>query len=197
MDMHEDIGKILLTEEQIKARVRELGAHLKQDYAGKELVVIALLKGAAYFATDLTLAMDMPVKIDFMVASSYGNSTNSCGNVSVKLDVAEELAGRHVILVDDIIDTGPARQHKPFIAAAFMHQADHLLRLLKGKQTCSSKLFPHHPDDTRTQRGRQRKQPGCITAAGMIVLQHILQKLLFCQLIQTISILSNQRRSLC
>ena len=81
MDMHEDIGKILLTEEEIKARVRELGAQLKQDYAGKEVVVIALLKGAAYFATDLTLAMDMPVKIDFMVASSYGNSTNSCGNV--------------------------------------------------------------------------------------------------------------------
>lgn len=60
MDMHEDIGKILLTEEEIKARVRELGAQLKQDYAGKEVVVIALLKGAAYFATDLTLAMDMP-----------------------------------------------------------------------------------------------------------------------------------------
>ena len=67
------------------------------------------------------LAMDMPVKIDFMVASSYGNSTNSCGNVSVKLDVAEELAGRHVILVDDIIDTGLTleavccmlQQHKP------------------------------------------------------------------------------------
>ena len=121
MDMHEDIGKILLTEEEIKARVRELGAQLKQDYAGKEVVVIALLKGAAYFATDLTLAMDMPVKIDFMVASSYGNSTNSCGNVSVKLDVAEELAGRHVILVDDIIDTGLTleavccmlQQHKP------------------------------------------------------------------------------------
>ena len=54
MDMHEDIGKILLTEEEIKARVRELGAQLKQDYAGKEVVVIALLKGAAYFATDLT-----------------------------------------------------------------------------------------------------------------------------------------------
>ena len=64
MDMHEDIGKILLTEEEIKARVRELGTQLKQDYAGKEVVVIALLKGAAYFATDLTLAMDMPVKID-------------------------------------------------------------------------------------------------------------------------------------
>lgn len=121
MDMHEDIGKILLTEEEIKARVRELGAQMKQDYAGKEVVVIALLKGAAYFATDLTLAMDRPVKIDFMVASSYGNSTNSCGNVSVKLDVAEELAGRHVILVDDIIDTGLTleavccmlQQHKP------------------------------------------------------------------------------------
>lgn len=106
MNIHEDIGKILLTEEVIKARVAELGAQLKKDYENKEVVVIVLLKGAAYFATDLTLAMDMPVHIDFMVASSYGNNTNSCGNVSVKLDVSENLAGKHVILVDDIIDTG-------------------------------------------------------------------------------------------
>lgn len=90
MDMHEDISKVLLTEAEIQARVAELGIQLKKDYAGKDVVVIALLKGAVYFATDLTLAMEMPVRIDFMVASSYGNSTNSCGNVSVKLDVAGE-----------------------------------------------------------------------------------------------------------
>ena len=150
MDMHEDIGKILLTEEEIKARVRELGTQLKQDYAGKEVVVIALLKGAAYFATDLTLAMDMPVKIDFMVASSYGNSTNSCGNVSVKLDVAEELAGRHVILVDDIIDTGLTleavccmlQQHKPasIKTAVMCDKAD---RRVNGKKCglCKASVF--------------------------------------------------------
>lgn len=121
MGMHEDISKILLSEEEIQKRIRELGAQLTQDYAGKEVVVIALLKGAVYFATDLTLALDMPVRIDFMVASSYGNATNSCGNVSVKLDVSEKLAGRHVLLVDDIIDTGLTleavsrmlQEHKP------------------------------------------------------------------------------------
>ncbi len=106
MYIHEDIGKVLLTGEEIQTRVAELGAQLKKDYLGKDVVVIALLKGAVYFATDLTLAMDMPVKIDFMVASSYGNNTNTCGSVSVKLDVSEKIAGRHVILVDDIIDTG-------------------------------------------------------------------------------------------
>lgn len=119
--MHEDISKVLLTEEEIKNRINALGAQLKKDYQGKDVVVIALLKGAAYFATGLTLAMDIPVRIDFMVASSYGNSTNSCGNVSVRLDVNEKLAGRHVILVDDIIDTGLTleavccmlQEHKP------------------------------------------------------------------------------------
>lgn len=121
MNINEDISKVLLSEEDIQARVKELGAQIKKDYEGQEVVVVALLKGAVYFATDLTLAMDMPVRVDFMVASSYGNRTTSCGSVSVKLDVAEKLAGRHVILVDDIIDTGITleavcrmlQEHKP------------------------------------------------------------------------------------
>lgn len=119
--MNEDIKKVLLTKEQIEERIQELGAQITEDYAGKELVVVVLLKGAAWFATDLTRAINMPIRIDFMVASSYGNGTTTSGTVKVKLDLTENIAGKHVLLVDDIIDSGVTfaaisdmlRQHKP------------------------------------------------------------------------------------
>ena len=104
--MHKDIAKILLTQEEIAARIQSLGAELTRDYAGKEVVVVILLKGAAWFATDLTRAIDLPLRVDFMVASSYGNGTSTSGQVKVKLDCGENLEGKHVLLVDDIIDSG-------------------------------------------------------------------------------------------
>ena len=93
--MHDDIKQVLLTKEQITA-----------DYQGKALIVVVLLKGAAWFATDLTRAIDLPLRVDFMVASSYGNGTSTTGNVKVKLDISENIAGKHVLLIDDIIDSG-------------------------------------------------------------------------------------------
>ncbi|MDO4920440.1 MAG: hypoxanthine phosphoribosyltransferase [Phascolarctobacterium sp.] len=104
--MHDDIKTILLTQEQIAARVQEMGRQITEDYQGRELIVVVLLKGAAWFATDLTRAIDMPVRVDFMVASSYGNGTSTSGNVKVKLDISENIAGKDVLLVDDIIDSG-------------------------------------------------------------------------------------------
>lgn len=104
--MNEDIKGIILTKEEIDKRVAELGAQITADYQGKEVVVVVLLKGAAWFATDLTRAIDLPLRVDFMVASSYGNGTTTSGNVKVKLDVSEDLKGKHVLLVDDIIDSG-------------------------------------------------------------------------------------------
>ena len=104
--MHEDIKQILLTKEQIAARVEEMGKQITADYQGKDLVVVVLLKGAAWFATDLTRAIDLPLRVDFMVASSYGNGTSTTGNVKVKLDLGENIAGKHVLLIDDIIDSG-------------------------------------------------------------------------------------------
>ena len=101
--MHEDIKQILLTKEQIAARVAEMGKQITADYQGKDLVVVVLLKGAAWFATDLTRAIDLPLRVDFMVASSYGNGTSTTGNVKVKLDLGENIAGKHVLLIDDII----------------------------------------------------------------------------------------------
>ena len=84
--MTEDIAKVLLTEEEIQARVKELGAQIREDYKDKDkIVMIGLLKGAIYFFTDLSLAIGLPLRIDFMVASSYGNSTETSGSVDVRL----------------------------------------------------------------------------------------------------------------
>ena len=104
--MHNDIKQVLLTKEQIAKRVEEMGKQITADYKGKDLIVVVLLKGAAWFATDLTRAIDLPLRVDFMVASSYGNGTSTTGNVKVKRDVSENIAGKHVLLIDDIIDSG-------------------------------------------------------------------------------------------
>ena len=119
--MHNDIKQVLLTKEQIAKRVEEMGKQITADYEGKDLIVVVLLKGAAWFATDLTRAIALPLRVDFMVASSYGNGTSTTGNVKVKLDVSENIAGKHVLLIDDIIDSGVTfaaisdmlRQNKP------------------------------------------------------------------------------------
>lgn len=104
--MNNDIKQILLTKEQIDDRVSEMGKQISEDYAGKDLVVIILLKGAAWFATDLTREIDIPLRVDFMVASSYGDGTSTSGSVKVRLDISENITGKHVLLIDDIIDSG-------------------------------------------------------------------------------------------
>ena len=104
--VHEDIKAILISEEQIKKRVQELGEQLSKEYEGKRVIIVCLLKGAAYFACDLSRAMSIPVRMEFMVASSYGDGTTTSGSVAVRLDVNDDIAGMHVLLVDDIIDTG-------------------------------------------------------------------------------------------
>lgn len=119
--MHEDIKKVLLTKEEIDERVKELGRQITEEYKEKDLVVIVLLKGAAWFATDLTRSIDLPMRVDFMVASSYGNGTATSGNVTVRLAIMEDIRGKDVIVVDDIIDSGVTfaaicnmlRNHKP------------------------------------------------------------------------------------
>lgn len=104
--MHKDIKEVLFTEEAIRERVKELGAQITKDYAGQQLVVVSLLKGAVYFTAELTKALDLPVRLDFMISSSYGNATTSAGSINVSKDIDENIAGKHVLIVDDIIDTG-------------------------------------------------------------------------------------------
>jgi len=101
-----ELGGILVTEEQIAVRVRELGAQITEDYAGKNPLLVAVLRGAYVFMADLARAIDLQVEVDFMAVSSYGNSTNSSGVVRILKDLDEDLEGRHVIVVEDIIDSG-------------------------------------------------------------------------------------------
>ena len=103
--MHQDIKEILFTEEQIAARVRELGAQITKDYAGKTILMCGILKGAVTFFTDLARCIDSPVYFDFMSCSSYGSSTTSSGVLKIRKDLDNDVKDKDVLIVEDIIDT--------------------------------------------------------------------------------------------
>ncbi|MCC6226389.1 MAG: hypoxanthine phosphoribosyltransferase [Microthrixaceae bacterium] len=100
------IGKILVTREQLEARVVELGTTITADYSGRAPLLVCILRGAYVFLTDLARAIDLPVEIDFMAVSSYGSSSRTSGTVRLVKDLDQDIEGRDVILVEDIIDTG-------------------------------------------------------------------------------------------
>jgi hypoxanthine phosphoribosyltransferase len=100
------IGETLLTAEQIRDRLTELGAEIARDYAGKDPILVAVLKGAFIFMADLARATPIPLEVDFMAVSSYGASTRSSGVVRIVKDLDIDLTDRHVIIVEDIIDSG-------------------------------------------------------------------------------------------
>lgn len=104
--MHNDIAKILISEEALKARVAEMGAQIAADYKDKNPVMICILKGAIVFYTDLLRAMPIQISMDFMAVSSYGKSTKSSGEVEIRKDLSISIENRHVIIVEDIIDSG-------------------------------------------------------------------------------------------
>jgi hypoxanthine phosphoribosyltransferase len=104
--IHPDIESIIVTEQQIHDRIAELGAQISRDYAGETLLLVAVLRGAAIFLADLAREITVPVEIDFMAVSSYGSSTKSSGVVRILKDLDEQIEGRHVLVVEDILDTG-------------------------------------------------------------------------------------------
>ena len=104
--MKRDIEKVFYSEEMIRSRVAELGARLSEDYAGKRPLLIGVLKGSFIFLADLARAMNIPCEFEFIAASSYGGGTQTSGVVKLKKDVDADVDGRHVILVEDILDTG-------------------------------------------------------------------------------------------
>ena len=104
--MLKDVERILITSEEIGARVRELGQQITNDYAGKDILMIGVLRGAVIFMSDLARAIKRPIDIDFMAISSYGMSTNSSGVVRILKDLDEVVQGRHLLIVEDIIDSG-------------------------------------------------------------------------------------------
>lgn len=104
--MHEDIDHILIDAVTLNRRVAELGRQISTDYAGMTVVLVGILKGAVLFMADLARAIDVPLALDFMAVSSYGNQTQSQGVVRILKDLDEPIGGQHVLLVEDIIDSG-------------------------------------------------------------------------------------------
>ena len=123
-DLHADVGQILLTEERIAAKVAELGRAITADYAGRRLTLVSVLKGSLPFMADLMRSIDLPLRIDLMEVSSYGGTaTESSGLVRILKDLSATIEQEHVLIVEDIIDTGLT--------------LNYLVRYLRGKNPAS------------------------------------------------------------
>ncbi len=124
--MKEDIEEILISEEQIRIKVQELGMQITHDYQGKNLLLLGTLKGAVPFIADLARAIDLPLELDYMAVASYGNSTQSSGIVRILKDLEGPINQKHVLVVEDIIDSGLTLHY--------------LVDLIKGRNPLSLRL---------------------------------------------------------
>ena len=104
--MHRNVEKILVTKEQIAQRVAELGAEISRDYASEKILLVGILKGSVLFMADLMRHLDLDVEIDFMAVSSYGEGTQTSGEIKIRKDLGVDIANRRVLIVEDIVDTG-------------------------------------------------------------------------------------------
>jgi hypoxanthine phosphoribosyltransferase len=105
------IGEVLVPEDRLAERVRELAAEVSRDYVGKDLVLVGVLKGAVFFLSDLMRALQIPVEVDFMAVASYGSATKSSGVVRILKDLDAAIEGRDVLIVEDIVDSGLTLQY--------------------------------------------------------------------------------------
>lgn len=127
VDLHADIGEVLVSEERIAARITELGARIAADYGGRPVTLVSVLKGSLPFMADLMRAIDLPLRIDLMEVSSYGgNATESSGLVRILKDLSASIEGEDVLIVEDIIDTGLT--------------LNYLIRYLRGKNPKSLRI---------------------------------------------------------
>jgi hypoxanthine phosphoribosyltransferase len=106
MGLHDDISHIIIPEDELQARIAELGEEISADYGDEPVLLIGVLRGAAIFLADLSRNITSPVELDFMAVSSYGSSTKSSGVVRILKDLDETIEGRHVLVCEDILDTG-------------------------------------------------------------------------------------------
>ena len=124
--LENDIQEILFSEEQLKTRVAEIARQIEEDYAGKEIMLISVLRGSFIFMADLCRAIKLPCTLDFMSVSSYGKGTTSSGQVQITKDLSEDISGRHVIVVEDILDSG--------------NTLSYLLKILENRRPASIRL---------------------------------------------------------
>ena len=126
MGLYDDMEQVLLSEQQIREKVEALGVQISQDYAGKEPVLVSVLKGAFIFMADLCRAITIPCSMDFMAVSSYGAGTESSGRVRIIKDLDTIIQNKHVILVEDVLDSGITLHY--------------LIQLLRQRQPASLRL---------------------------------------------------------
>ncbi len=124
-DMQADIDQIIISQEQIQARIAELGERISQDYYGKDLVMVGVLRGVVFFMADLMRAVAIPMAYDFMAISRYGPTSETRGVVRLTKDLDEHIEGRHVLFVEDVIDTGLT--------------SNYILRTLRAREPASLK----------------------------------------------------------
>lgn len=110
-NLHEDVQEIMFTKQEINSIIYTMADKINTDFAGKEIIAVVILKGSLMFASDLIRALSVNVKLDFIQVSSYGASTVSSGNVILKKDLDEDISGKNVLLIEDIIDSGNTLSH--------------------------------------------------------------------------------------
>ncbi len=124
--MHQDLKEILLTQQQLADKTKELAQRISDDYRDKEFVMVTVLKGGFIFASDLVRQMNIDVDINFMAVSSYGSGTRSSGNVKIVKDLDSDIRGKHVLIVEDIVDSG--------------HTLSFLMQLMKDRGAVDVKI---------------------------------------------------------
>ena len=147
--MIDDVQEILFSEEQLRQRVQELGAQITKDYAGKAPVLASVLRGSYIFMADLTRAIQLPIHVDFMAVSSYGSGTTSSGQVKIIKDLSEQIEGKDVIVVEDILDSG--------------NTLSYLLKLLEARHPASIRLC------TLLDKPERRTKPVAVQYSGFTI----------------------------
>lgn len=140
---------VMIQEEAIEMRVRELGQEISEDYAGEELVVVCILNGGVMFMTELAKNIQVPMTMDFMKVSSYGNEQVSSGVVKIKQDLSQDIKGKHVLIVEDIVDTGRTLYH--------------LKQLLREREAASVKIC------SLLDKPQRRLSPVVIEYTGFVI----------------------------
>ena len=149
MLLEKDIQEVLFTQEELEKRVRELAAQITADYQGKEIILISVLRGSFIFMADLCRSIDLDCTVDFMAVSSYGGGTSSTGQVQITKDLSGDISGKHVIVVEDILDSG--------------NTLSYLLKLLEQRKPASIRLC------TLLDKPERRTKPVEVSYSGFAI----------------------------
>lgn len=147
--LEQDIARVLFTEEQLQARVAELADQINRDYAGKAPVLVSVLRGSFVFMADLVRRITLPCTVDFMAVSSYGSGTTSSGQVKIVKDLSEQIEGKDVLVVEDILDSG--------------NTLSYLLKLLEARHPTSIRLC------TLLDKPERRTKPVAVQYCGFTI----------------------------